>query len=57
MTTWTKAQEAAFQRFLDFYKQKGDPIPKLLVKPFRAGFRKRGWSPDRIEKHRGLLPC
>lgn len=53
---WTPEHEQAFKEFLAKYRKAKLPVPKLLVKPFRDSFRKRGWSPSQIREHEGLLP-
>lgn len=57
LQNWSDKQEAAFQRWLEIYKELNRPVPKLLVRPFRKGFRDRSYSPQQILAHRGLLPC
>lgn len=56
LLNWTAEQEKAFQAFLQFYKDEGDPVPRILIRPFRRGFRDREMKPDEISRHRGLLP-
>lgn len=56
LDNWTLEQEAAFQAFLRHYAAAGDPVPELLVRKFRKGFRDRRYTPTEIQNHRGLLP-
>lgn len=57
LKNWTDAQEAAFQKCLAGHRRDDNAVPKLLINPMRKGMRDRGWTPARIAKHRGLLPC
>ena len=56
LQNWAPNQEEAFQLFLQYYQQAGQPVPQILIRPFRKGFRDRKYTPEEIRNHRGLLP-